>query len=254
MTGNKKNYPASRVLHERRCKFRKPKGEHLQSLLDRDWIDKNRKAGVSVGLWRRSVQEMSWRRAEWQRAREDAWLARKDSFGNTLGKKDKQPRKVKPPRQSVYDLTLIPLEKLTRSAGYADVCRDAVDLARFLTEDLKRTGDLRNMTPADPCLEVSGRWVEVCATLALQPFELQTPSGQVLDFGGIDGAWRYLATGLSSGPRQSSTGQGFAGWRSKLGIDPLFALREKFLISMRRGWGVHGRNRWDTWPEWRKNR
>jgi len=225
MTANRTNTdPAARVLENNQARFRKPKESHLQSVLDPQWIRSYRLQGVSVGLWQEERRKAGWRKElERPELKQKKW-------------------KRKPLSESVFRLELVRLEDIPKQERH-----EAVELGRKIYYDLISTGCLR------PFLGIEMVWVEVIATLAMQPPALATPSGQVLDFGGFDSAWRYIATGLSSTPRYNTEGKHWQGWRAKLGIDPRFALRESFLIAMRHGWGIRGRYRWEEHPAWRSS-
>ncbi len=216
--------PAARVLENNQARFRKPKESHLQSVLCSDWIRSYRMQGVTVGAWQRERRRAGWRKA-----------------GRRPESKNKH-WKRKPLSESVYRLELVRLEDLPKAER-----KEAIAMSRMIYEDLILTGCLR------PFLGVEMVWVEVIATLAMQPPELFTPSGQVLEFGGFDSAWRYILTGLSSVPRYNNEGKHWQGWRTKLGIDPRFALRESFLVAMRQGWGIKGHCRWESHSAWQSS-
>ena len=219
------NDPAARVLENNRAKFRKPEGIHLQSILEPEWIRRYRVQGVSVGGWQKERRKAGWKKS-----------LRRPELKNRKWNR-------KPLSEFVYRLELVRLEDIPREERL-----EAIEMGRKIYSELISTGCLR------PFLGLEMGWVEVIATLAMQPPSLVTPAGQVLEFGGFDAAWRYLATGLSSAPRYNTEGNHWQGWRTKLGIDPRFALRESFLTSMRHGWGIRGRYRWEAHPAWLSSR
>jgi hypothetical protein len=150
-------------------------------------------------------------------------------------------------RKEIFVLAPVPLERIPK-----DVLSPAIELARHIYRDLLMTGCLK----ARPQVEML--WVEVVATLALQPALLEIPSARVpLEFGGIENAWKYLATGLESVSKYSPGGNHWAGWRSKMGDHPFYCLRESFLRSMRGGWGVRSHSRWENhsleWLYWERS-
>ena len=225
MTGRRTNIdPALRVLDKNQAKFRRRKGSHLQSILDLEWIGNYRAQNVTVGSWQKERRKAGWKKS----------LKRPDLKNQKWNRK--------PLSEFVYRLQLVRLESIPRKER-----NEAIRLGREIYSDLVSTGCLRPF----PGLEMV--WVEVIATLAMQPPSLATPSGHVLEFGGFDSAWRYLLTGLSSTPRFNTEGNNWQGWRTKLGIDPRFALRESFLISMRNGWGIRGQYRWESHPAWSRS-
>lgn len=215
------NDPAARVLANNQARFRRGEGSHLQSILEPEWIRHYRDQGVNVGSWQKERRKAGWKKS-----------LRRPELKNKKWNR-------KPLSEFVYRLQLVRLETIPREER-----EEAIRIGRELYSDLVSTGCLRPF----PGLELV--WVEVVATLAMQPPSLATPGGNVLEFGGFDSAWRYLLTGLSSTPRFNTEGNHWQGWRAKLGIDPRFALRESFLIAMRFGWGIRGQYRWEAHPAW----
>jgi len=223
-----KNYvdPALRVPLKNRKRFRRDQAQDVQSTLCLDWIKLHRLEGLSVGLWLADSKSVGYRKKNFPTQSEI-----------------KQPNiKRKPKVETVYRLPLVRLESLPKM-----IWSEASEMARIIYGELIVTGCLQSF----PGIEAL--WIEVIASIAVQPPEMITPSEktgfQTLQFGGFDSAWRYLLTGFSSNKTKS-----FSGWREKIGKDPTYCLRESFLISMRRGWGIREAYRWENHRHWQPRR